>query len=116
MRLNSGRFEVLQAYRAFAALGVVLHHINGKLSAPHYFGTQVPDFFSWGQIGVDFFFVLSGFIIAMCTQRARSAPEFLMNRALRIYPPFWLAFVRAAMQFQKERSRSGARAPRPSRR
>ena len=90
--MNSGRFEVLQAYRAFAALGVVLHHINGKLSAPHYFGTQVPDFFSWGQIGVDFFFVLSGFIIAMCTQRARSAPEFLMNRALRIYPPFWLAF------------------------
>lgn len=86
------RHESLQVYRAIAAFAVVLHHVNGKFGAPHYYGDVVPQVFSLGQAGVDFFFVLSGFIIAQSLTRSRTAGAFLLQRGLRVFPPFWLAF------------------------
>lgn len=41
--------------------------------------------------GVDIFFVLSGFVIAMCVARYSSAPAFFWNRVLRIVPEYWFA-------------------------
>lgn len=91
------RFTSLQAYRAIAAAAVVLHHVAGKLGAQHYFAERMPQVFSWGRLGVDFFFVLSGFIIAETVKRApdgiAGAWSFARQRFLRIYPAFWLAFV-----------------------
>ncbi len=84
----------MQTGRGLASCLVVLHHISGKLAhahpevSPFFFGI-----FDLGWIGVDFFFVLSGFIIAHTLTPRPSARDFLTRRMVRIYPPFWIAFV-----------------------
>lgn len=59
----------LQAGRFFAAMAVVLHHASVSVTA---FVDQVPSRFEaiaeYGYLGVDFFFVLSGFIIHFTMQ------------------------------------------------
>jgi len=56
----------VQAARGIAALLVVVHHCAGTLALPKYAGVAFAGgyFVPFGRAGVDFFFVLSGFIIA----------------------------------------------------
>jgi len=78
------RFVALDSLRGLAALLVVLHHINGAgylLSLP---------LFRYGSLAVDFFFVLSGFVIAAnygerLTQ-GFSIGRFMALRLGRVYP------------------------------
>src|SRR6202041_3362715 len=46
--------------------------------------------FTWfGWVGVEIFFVISGFVIANSASRS-SPTEFLLGRALRLYPAVWV--------------------------
>lgn len=78
------RLRSVQILRAVAACSVVGLHaygptIPGQISVVHF-----------GAAGVDLFFVISGFIMATVA-RGKTAGEFLIDRALRIYPLWWLA-------------------------
>jgi len=66
----------LQALRAIAAASVVYFHIGNS-----------PVF---GSFGVDIFFVLSGFVMAMVVARGQSASMFAAHRISRIVPLYWL--------------------------
>jgi exopolysaccharide production protein ExoZ len=66
----------LQIARALAAASVVYFHIAAR-----------PTF---GSFGVDIFFVLSGFVIAMVVERGESPTIFAANRIARIVPLYWL--------------------------
>jgi peptidoglycan/LPS O-acetylase OafA/YrhL len=91
------RFESIQALRALAALGVVAFHTNGNVLAygwlPHFFA-RVSRF---GEIGVDVFFVISGFIMVFVTHEQpsgiASARSFIAARISRIVPIYWLLTV-----------------------
>src|SRR4051794_30900302 len=48
------------------------------------------DFTWFGWVGVEIFFVISGFVIANSASKA-SPTEFLLGRALRLYPAVWIA-------------------------
>ena len=50
-----------------------------------------------GGAGVDFFFVISGFLVTMSRQRSPGVWPFLRRRALRIYPGFFLASAACAL-------------------
>ena len=81
------RYAVLDTFRFFAALGVVLYHFEGHLSALRPHPSDNLDRF---QSLVDFFFVLSGFVL-MHTYGGRIADladykDFLRKRFARIYP------------------------------
>jgi peptidoglycan/LPS O-acetylase OafA/YrhL len=80
--------QSLQAGRGLAALAVVLFHAD---IAGHDFGMgnfRVPLFES-GYLGVDFFFVLSGFIIYPSTAgRGRPARHYAIARLRRVYLPY----------------------------
>jgi exopolysaccharide production protein ExoZ len=91
----TGNIEGLQLLRALAALMVVLHH--ARLSVPGSAGWP-----SFGEAGVDIFFVISGFVMAYTTRSApvagaadklRAAGVFLRKRALRVVPLYWLALL-----------------------
>jgi peptidoglycan/LPS O-acetylase OafA/YrhL len=82
--MEQRRFEVLDAWRGICALLVVSYHIG---FAGHFYGlAPVRN----GHLGVDFFFVLSGFVIAHSSFRKILAggyfSEFMLRRFARIYP------------------------------
>ncbi len=87
---STGRIEAIQYLRAFAALCVVLFHAGGVVASPRYLDAGYVEFYTAGlDAGVDLFFVISGFIIAMpffLRPKQPSAQTFLKNRLLRIYP------------------------------
>jgi len=91
-------FKSIQGCRALAALLVVLHHLGGALASPKYFGVAafaLP--FVAGDAGVEFFFVLSGFVITWAhfdeLGRPSNLPLYLRKRVVRIYPTYWIVFA-----------------------
>lgn len=95
------KFRLLHDSRVVAALLVVLFHAGANLAKGKYFGWAAADVFQWlwfaGDAGVAYFFVLSGFIIHHVHQRDQGHPArlkgYLVRRALRIYPAYWLIFA-----------------------
>jgi peptidoglycan/LPS O-acetylase OafA/YrhL len=91
-------FKSIQGCRALAALLVVLHHLGRAMASDKYFGERliaVP--FVAGDAGVEFFFVLSGFIITWAHfgdfGRPARVSGYLRKRFARIYPVYWIVFA-----------------------
>ena len=56
------KLHLIQIFRGIAAMSVVIYHL-GRSAEAYFHVKLLGDFFSFGYMGVDFFFVLSGFII-----------------------------------------------------
>lgn len=82
------RFYILDPLRFIAAYSVLLYHYSIYLK-DHEFFTEV---FKYGYLGVNFFFLLSGFVI-MVSAHGKSEFQFAYSRALRIYPTFILCLL-----------------------
>lgn len=80
--VRSPRLDSLTVLRFFAALGVVFCHFVGLLHL-HGFKAAVLLF---GQFGVDFFFVLSGFVLTWSWKPQRRTARFYWLRFARIWP------------------------------
>ena len=73
-------------------------HAANLMRVPHFSGhVGMGGIFDFGYTGVDFFFVLSGFIISYVHReelgRPGRLPEYLWRRVSRIYPIFWVALL-----------------------
>ncbi len=78
----------IQVLRCFAALAVVLHHL--QLQMHDQLGSPILGFA--GRAGVDVFFVISGFIMFHTTRNNdRTVLQFWTDRAIRIAPAYWMA-------------------------
>lgn len=95
------RFQFIDALRGIASLAVMLFHFyfSGGLNGPLLRMTPVflAAVFLHGSLGVDVFFIISGFVIAY-TQRSvrvdgRYLGSFALRRSLRLDPPYWLTLV-----------------------
>ncbi|HEY9896860.1 MAG TPA: glycosyltransferase [Candidatus Sericytochromatia bacterium] len=87
------RLEGIQICRGIAALLVLLFHMT-QLSQEKLGQAMLANLFAFGSAGVDFFFVLSGFILFFVHQtdlgrRDRLKP-FILKRLIRVYPLYWL--------------------------
>ncbi|MGW4562010.1 acyltransferase family protein [Streptomyces sp. NPDC004561] len=95
-----GRLPALDGLRLVAALMVCLYHYAGRggtVSASwHRNPAQVFPVLSraatYGCLGVQFFFVISGFVICMSSW-GRTPGDFLRSRVARLYPAYWVALV-----------------------
>tara|TARA_B110000503_G_C7120160_1_gene402130 strand:+ start:1368 stop:1679 length:312 start_codon:yes stop_codon:yes gene_type:complete len=88
--MKSKSLDIIQIYRGLAALMVVIFHFWIHMS--HFFEddfTSIRNITSIGAYGVDFFFVLSGFIISYSyVNKDISIKKYFTNRYLRIYLPY----------------------------
>lgn len=87
---NSGQIYSVQILRGVAALVVLFSHVNHKTLQ---LGFQTTNIFSWGGIGVDIFFIISGFIMMLVTNKDSSKLQFISNRVIRIIPAYWTVTV-----------------------
>lgn len=90
------RLYSLQGLRGVAVLGVVLYHMTSVEAKFSGGDILLPRFLDFFQLGVDLFFVLSGFVMVIVSrgrfQSGIEAQRFLFNRVSRIYPTYWLYF------------------------
>jgi len=110
--MKGQRLLGIQAARGAAALLVAVYHASRMVKLPQYAGREgFGGVFAFGHAGVEFFFVLSGFIIYFVHHkdlgRAARFPRYAWRRLVRIYPSYWLVTAFAlALLFAKHQSPS----------
>jgi len=72
---------------------VMAFHYTTKYDELFHFTGSVPFHVPWGYLGVNLFFVISGFVIFMTLNRVRVPMDFVVSRASRLYPAYWAAIV-----------------------
>jgi peptidoglycan/LPS O-acetylase OafA/YrhL len=93
----------IDGIRLLAALLVAAHHYAGtrRVDRPDnaIWGRPVSDimptvfrFSAYGWIGVEMFFVISGFVICMSCW-GRTPRQFFTSRVIRLYPAYWFSIV-----------------------
>lgn len=86
------RFYELDLLRFVAAFEVMMFHYT-LYGFPH--GFHPVDFTAFGEalryvyFGLELLFMLSGFVILKTVQK-KTAADFLVSRALRLYPTYWI--------------------------
>jgi peptidoglycan/LPS O-acetylase OafA/YrhL len=98
-----GRSTFIDALRGVAAFSVACYHIcrYGPMPGParEFIPSVLLAWFDHGWMGVQVFFVISGFVIAYSVRNACVTPRYLGNyalrRSIRLDPPYWttIAFV-----------------------
>lgn len=95
-RTERGELDILTALRFVAAVGVVFHHVGmDAASVPAWARDTLLAIREHGRLGVQFFFTLSGFILAY-VYTARDSFEwkpFVVARVARVFPVYLFALV-----------------------
>lgn len=92
------RLRGVDACRGIAALLVALFHTEITVAKPKYLDTDpFGGAFLFGCRGVDFFFVLSGFIITYAhwndLGHVERVPEYFKKRLMRVFPLLWVVAI-----------------------
>ena len=89
----TSRIQGLDVLRGVAAISVVLYHYTTNYQ--RVFGHSRPPFASLpcGSLGVELFFIISGFVIFMTLEKTQRAGDFVWSRFSRLYPAYWPAVV-----------------------
>lgn len=104
-----GYMPQLDGIRAFAVGAVILEHWASGYPRPL---RQLVGSFDLGGLGVECFFVLSGFLITLILLDLKSARlsfgtalgHFYMRRVLRIFPAYYLALLATSLLFPEMRA------------
>jgi len=94
------RIVVLDGLRLIAALMVALFHYIGRTKTSHLIWEASPQsafpqmhhLAQYGWLGVELFFIISGFVICMSAW-GRETGSFIRSRAIRLFPAYWPAVL-----------------------
>ncbi len=98
---DGNRAVLFDVLRGIAVLSVMVLHTgtHGLSRSTSWYDTCLWPILSHGYLGVQLFFVISGYCIQGAVESARQHPQplrtFLYRRARRIYPPYWWSLVLA---------------------
>lgn len=90
-------YEILDGLRGVAALMVIFYHIfEGFATSP------IDQHFNHGYLAVDFFFILSGFVIGYAYDdrwKTMNTKEFIKRRLIRLHPMIVMGVVLGVITF-----------------
>lgn len=85
---TTGRLAFLDGLRGVAILMVLAYHAYARWPNSVPYGTTYADLWpaQFGYLGVQLFFLISGFVILMTLEKTGSLGEFMQKRWLRLFP------------------------------
>lgn len=90
---KTGRFAALDGLRGLAVLAVIINHFGYPFSTYYPSDPEAPYSFVLGELGVQLFFIISGFVILLSAATGGGAKTFVISRFTRLYPAYWVALV-----------------------
>lgn len=89
------RIKYLDGFRGIAILLVVFYHAYSRWSNIVPYGNTIASFpiFKLGWIGVELFFLISGFVILMTLDKSKNLKEFILKRWLRLFPAMFITTI-----------------------
>lgn len=91
--MEQKRIKMLDSFRFLAIISVIFFHYTYSWTLPHSdhnlypYGNFYGSTFKYGYLGVEFFFIISGFVISYTLENTAGAGAFLKNRFIRLFPP-----------------------------
>ncbi|RKR90658.1 peptidoglycan/LPS O-acetylase OafA/YrhL [Micromonospora pisi] len=93
------RLYEVDLLRIIAAVAVVVFHYTFSAWMQGLTPVKFPlagEFSRYGYLGVDLFFVISGFVVLLSAW-GRTPQQFVVSRIVRLYPAFWVAVTLTAV-------------------
>lgn len=93
--LERSKIGSINTLRFIAALGVMMYHFTFVFYNLGKTYVDLPVFrylFQYGYLGVDLFFIISGFVISLSVE-GRNTYGFIKSRLGRLYPIFWISAI-----------------------
>lgn len=92
--MNRERLSELDALRGLAALTVVCFHFFYRYDTMYGHSDSIPvEWIWWGKLGIELFFLVSGFVIFWTLERTNRPIDFIISRFSRLYPVYWVALI-----------------------
>ena len=92
--MNANRISSFDGLRGIAVVIVVLFHCFYMLSPTHYLDENIIGNISkYGWLGVELFFIISGFVISFTLYKYNNVKSFCIARFARLYPTYWAAII-----------------------
>ena len=109
---RGSRLAALDGLRLLAAFSVLAYHYTG-INRDYWGAKPLVEFPTlhhlsrYGYLGVELFFIISGFVILM-TAYDRTVQSFVASRVARLYPAYWVAIL---ITFLLQQFWTGGRTP-----
>ncbi|HSB93309.1 MAG TPA: acyltransferase [Flavitalea sp.] len=98
--MSDKRLDILDGFRCVAIVSVLFFHFYSKWTFPVKEENYLPgenvyhtDIFNHGNLGVQFFFIISGFVIFYTLERSETLIAFLIKRFIKLFPTMLLCSV-----------------------
>jgi len=87
LNTNNDRVKILDGLRLVAILMVMLFHYYSRFYGDLYvYEMDTHRIFGFGYLGVELFFIISGFVITLTLKNCNSFSEFIKKRFIRLIP------------------------------
>jgi len=91
--MKPNRILEFDGLRGLAAFAVLMFHYTFRYHELYTFAQEPPFLFRQGYMGVQLFFIVSGFVIFMTIERTETSLDFVASRFSRLYPTFWAGVI-----------------------
>ena len=99
--MEQKRIGILDSFRFLAIISVMLYHYTCRWDSLYPYGKFFRQVFQYGNMGVEFFFMISGFVISYTLENTTGLSAFFKNRFIRLFPPmlFWSIITFSVVAF-----------------
>lgn len=105
--MSNNRILYIDGFRGIAVIWVIFYHAFSRWPSIVPYGDIYSDtlFFKYGKLGVQLFFIISGYVILMTLERSSGVKNFLWRRWIRLFPAmlFCTFFLYCTANFFEER-------------